>query len=205
MGITIYYKGTLNDLTQLDRLKDELIDIAKTLKWDWDELDEDFTKPASAHLIVNGQSAKIKGHLPLKGISLKLHPNCETFNLYFDKKGNLTSPLHFILIQEKRIDPEKAYLSVKTQFAPPEIHIAIIRLLRFLKKRYINDLKVFDDGGYWETSDLQGLLYRLQMIDQAMDRIEQALSEITLKKNEQLTLDKLEKLIEEKLNKRSRN
>ena len=45
------------------------------------------------------------------------------------------------------------YVSVKTQFAPTEIHISIIKLLKHLKNKYILDLEVLDEGCYWETED----------------------------------------------------
>jgi len=201
MGITIYYKGKLKDLSNLDRLKDDLKDFAQIMDWKWDELDEDFDGPDDAHLEIEEGRAQIKGHLPLKGLSLRLHSDCESFSVYFDKEGNLTDPVMYVFKKEGRFDSENAYLSVKTQFAPPEIHIAIIQLLRFLKKRYIPNLEVIDEGGYWETSDKTELENRLQLINEGLDKLERLFSEISVEDEEPLTVEKLIKLIEEKLKK----
>jgi len=38
-----------------------------------------------------------------------------------------------------------------------EEHMLIVTLLRHLKERYIRDLEVSDEGGYWETMDLERL------------------------------------------------
>jgi hypothetical protein len=34
-----------------------------------------------------------------------------------------------------------------------ELHKTVIRLLEYLKKAYVPDLKVSDDSGYWEHRD----------------------------------------------------
>lgn len=201
MGITIHYKGRINDLSNLDRLKDDLKDFAQIMDWKWDELNEDFDGPDDAHLEIEEGRAQIQGHLPLNGLTLNLHPDCESFSVYFDKEGNLTDPVMYVFKKEGRLDPENAYLSVKTQFAPPEIHIAIIQLLRFLKKRYIPNLEVHDEGGYWETSDKTELENRLQSINEGLDKLERLFSEINVENEEPLTVEKLIKLIEEKLKK----
>lgn len=38
-----------------------------------------------------------------------------------------------------------------------EEHVLIVTLPRHLKERYIRDLEVSDEGGYWETMDLERL------------------------------------------------
>jgi hypothetical protein len=51
---------------------------------------------------------------------------------------------------------EKKYLymlSVKTQFAGSSIHKLLVHLLKYLSKKYFNEIKVFDEGKYWETGD----------------------------------------------------
>ena len=47
----------------------------------------------------------------------------------------------------------EAWVSVKTQFDSPDTHIWIIGLLKYLKKRYIANLEVRDEGEYWETGN----------------------------------------------------
>ena len=202
MGITIHYRGKMENIAHFPSLKDELIDIAKIMDWQWHELDEDLFKPAGARLVVKDGQAEISGHLPLKGLSIKLHADCESFDLYFDKDGNLSAPLLFIMVNEGSIKEEEAFLSVKTQFAPAEVHIAVVNLLRFLKKRYIPNLEVHDEGGYWETSDKEKLIEKMKFLDEKMDLVAKALSEIQIENARDLSLEELAKIIEEKLKKK---
>jgi len=202
MGITIHYRGKMQNIAHLPSLKDELIDIAETMNWEWHELDEDFSKPASARLVVDEGQAEITGHLPIKGLSINLHADCESLDLFFDKEGNLTGPLLFIMVSEGRIKAQEAFLSVKTQFAPAEIHIAIVNLLRFLKKRYIPNMEVRDEGDYWNTSDKEKLIGKMLFLKGKMDTVARALSEIQIENAQSLSLETLAKLIKEKLKKK---
>ena len=43
MGITIHYKGKLEDKTQVPSLIDELQDIAEVMTWSWNTIDEDWS------------------------------------------------------------------------------------------------------------------------------------------------------------------
>ena len=177
MGITIHYQGTLNDTRQINQFKDELIDIAKSMGWEWDSLDEDWNKPNTAKLIHQKNRAEIKGHLPLKGISFIPHPDSEAVSFYFDGKGKLQTPIGMVLINEGKIEYD-GFVSVKTQFAPPEVHITIIKLLKHIKKKYISNLKVRDEGEYWETGDENILKQRLEFLGQKINLLRNELSKL---------------------------
>lgn len=202
MGITIHFSGRLNDLQEVHALMDDLIDISKTMQWEWNSLDEDWSKPASAKLSVSGTRAEITGHLGLKGVLINIHPDCEPLQLYFDSKGYLQTPISMVLLLEGKLKPGKPYTSVKTQFAPPDIHIAIINLLKFLKNRYISDLEVYDEGDYWETGDRELLMERIAHIKQGMDILEEALNTMDVKNLDQYTPEEMAKLLEEILKKK---
>ena len=58
--------------------------------------------------------------------------------------------------QEKNEEP--FWVSVKTQYAPPSTHITLIKLLFYLKKNYLSNLNVVDEGAFWETGDVNQLL-----------------------------------------------
>lgn len=202
MGITIHFAGQLNDLQEVHAVMDDLIDISKTMQWEWTSLDEDWNKPASAKLSVSGTRAEITGHLGLKGVLININPDCEPLQIYFDSKGNLQTPVGMVLLLEERLKPGKSYTSVKTQFAPPDIHIAIINLLKFLKNRYISDLEVFDEGEYWESGDRDLLMEKMAHIKQGMDILEEALNTMDVKNLEQYTPEEMAKLLEEILKKK---
>jgi len=201
MGITLHFKGKLKSKEDIISLIDDLIDIAKIMDWEWDSLDEDWTKPTTAKLEINDLQAEIIGHLPLKGVNLKLHPHCESLTLYFDKEGNLNTPFSLILMNEGKLNPEDSYISVKTQFAPPDIHISIVKLLEFLKNRYIPDLKVIDEGGYWVSRDKTLLIQKISFLNDKMNMVEGILSSLDREEFQQYSPNKLVRLIEEKLKK----
>lgn len=104
---------------------------------------------------------------------MNLHPNCEPLSVMFDKNGNLQSIYGMIVNQQENNKPDSYYLSVKTQFAPPETHIAIVKLLKYLKKKYIQDLEVLDEGSYWETGDKELLTQKISFINKKIDQIEE--------------------------------
>ena len=113
-------------------------------------------------------------------------------------------PIGLIMIREGRLKPQSAYLSVKTQFAPPEVHISIIKLLEFLKNRYIPDLEVVDEGGYWESRDEAALRKSISFLNEQMDRMEEILSTISREEVKDLSTEELARLIEQKLKNRKK-
>ncbi len=202
MGVTIYYKGTISSLKKIDDLCDEIIDIAETMGWEWTRLNGDLSRPCTATMSFDGMKTVITGGLPLKGISFHPHKACEHVQLYFDPQGRLINPTGMILTHERKLEEKHRYLSVKTQFAPIETHIIIVKLLRHLKKRYIRDLEVHDDGGYWETNDARELERRIASINEAMDILEQELSNLRVPNRSVLSAEKIADKIEEVLKKR---
>lgn len=201
MGITISFQGTLKNTSLIQPLIEELIDISETLNWKWNVLNENWSQPSTAKLSVNDGGAEILGHLSLKGINIKLHPDCESFSLYFDSEGNLTTPMSTVLLNEGRITKDMVFSSVKTQFAPPDIHVSIVKLLKYLKKRYIPDLKVFDDGDYWETGDKEILIQKMSFIKEKLDTLQEIVSDIEIENPDQYTSEQLAKILEEKIKK----
>lgn len=183
-------------------LIDELSDISKTLNWEWQVLDEDWSKPSTAKLSYKEYGAEITGDLSLKGISMNLHPECEPFALYFDSQGMLTTPMSLILVSEGRIKKENSCSSVKTQYAPPDVHISIIKLLKYLKKRYIPDLHVDDEGEYWKNGDREKLIEKMGFLNDKMEFLEGILSDIEIENADQYSSEQLAERLEEELRKR---
>ena len=69
------------------------------------------------------------------------------------------------------------FTATKTQFADIETHVWIIGLLRYLKKRYLSNLEVKDEGEYWDTEDLEKLREKKQFLQGMIDAIAGGLSE----------------------------
>ncbi|MFH1319252.1 MAG: hypothetical protein ABII90_01175 [Bacteroidota bacterium] len=155
MGLTIHYQGSLTDRNKIDQLRDELIDISNDMGWKYtlvepDDLDDD-------------------SHPPLYGIVIDMENGCESLSFIFDKSGRIRSLAALMYYDESA----KYQLtdSIKTQFASPDEHICIINLLRYIKKVYIKNLKVFDEGEYWESSNKDRLVYLFDFLNQKIQMI----------------------------------
>jgi hypothetical protein len=130
MGITIHYKGKINSTELIDSFLEEIDDITKSLEW---------------------ETTSFSGtHVP-KGFFITPHPNAEFIQIMIDQNGHLRNA---IMMEHLSGDDETTFLChTKTQFAPVEVHIAIIKLFKYLKEKYISNLEVYDEGDYWKTSD----------------------------------------------------
>jgi hypothetical protein len=172
MGLTIHYKGKLNHPELISQVIEELKDISLDMDWRFHILDEDLDKPNTSYIEENGV---IRGYLPFKGIIITMHQKSEALILLFDKNGILR---HIIPAPEDYAPVEEPYISVKTQFAPIEVHIGIIKLLKYLKEKYIHNLTVYDEGDYWDTEDKKLLRQKLDFLNQKISELGDALSAI---------------------------
>ena len=99
------------------------------------------------------------------------------------------------------IDKELIFTtSTKTQFAGAEAHIAIIKLLKHLSKKYLKDFTLKDEGNYWETGDEKILLDQFKKYNAAMDIFCEVLKDLPAVTGEtaQSLVDRLERLLKEK-------
>lgn len=174
MGITIHYKGSLNDPADIDSVIDFVQQRAFAKGWDWTHMDDDWDDQVDAQLIHTQKGhMELRGNPGLKGFYLVIHPQCEAVPLLFDSSGNLRSIFSFF-------DPDSAQegdtIAVKTQFAVPEAHVQIVELLRELKQRFMADLEVLDEGQYWETKDLALLKKKMAMLQMQIDFLSETLN-----------------------------
>jgi hypothetical protein len=176
MGVSIHYRGRLDDLGQLAKLCDEMTDIARAMGWETTRLDDDWEQPPDARLRSTSRGAHIDGHLGLKGILLRPDVAAESLSFFFDREGNLRSRMNVVLIVDGTLKPQDAWVSVKTQFASPEVHAWIVGLLKYVKKRYVSDLQVSDEGQYWETGDIRILRERMEFIGAKIEQLSAKLS-----------------------------
>ncbi len=93
--------------------------------------------------------------------------------------------------------PDSVWTSVKTQFAPIDVHITLVKLLQYVKKHYIPNLEVNDDGQYWETGSTKTLQDKRKLINQKMDEIGISLSGITHQQFENKTPAEVADIVEE--------
>jgi len=167
--------------------------------WETTRLDDDWEQPVDARLCHTPTGASIEGNLGLKGILLKPDVPAESLSFLFDREGNLRSLMGPIFILEGTLPPEDAWVFVKTQFAPPEVHVWMVGLLKYVKKHYISDLEVSDEGQYWETGDIRILRERMAFLDRKMDELTARLSSARLGDVSRLSPDELAAKIEDLL------
>lgn len=181
MGVTIHYYGKLNKPELADEICNELIDISKELNWTITKIDGD---------------SYLK-----KGVIIGPHPNAEPLPLVFDNGGVLKNPFTVEYNRNNKKQLDDSYHSIKTQFAPIEIHVGVIKLLKYLKKKYLNNLTVHDEGSYWETENVKILEEKISFINKKMDEVEGILKEIPIDEHEttESMIVKIEKILKEKL------
>ncbi|MDA3799836.1 MAG: hypothetical protein PF692_12230 [Kiritimatiellae bacterium] len=194
MGVSIHYRGQLDDKTQLPALIDEIQDIATTMGWSTTTLDEDWGKKPDASIKSAGV---IDGHLGLKGIQFAPHPKSEPLCLFFNKTGYICSPMSMLLIIDGTFKQEETWVSMKTQFSNPDTHMWVIGLLKYLKKKYISNLEVSDEGGYWDTGDRKELEDKMNFINDKINSLSASISSINIGDLSNLSADEIADLIEQ--------
>jgi hypothetical protein len=159
MGLTIHYSARIKSRNLIPQLTDEIADICQSMGWEFDTVDKivemkddvTFTPPLDDHK-----------NIRLQGIMFH-PPKCESVIFTFLPSGWTSSYLHLMVAKDyQRIEsvpifkdfPKLVYMMhTKTQRGGPDTHIAIIKLFRYLEKKYFAEFRVSDEGNYWETED----------------------------------------------------
>jgi hypothetical protein len=178
MGLTIYYSATIKDRNHLKYMTDEVTDICRSMGWTYHILDDDvaLSPEVTSHL---GLPMAEPG-LPYYGIIFRTHPRCEDIYLTF-LEGKLVMPAAIRFV-DPETDPEHFYIGfTKTQFAGPEVHATIIRLFKYLEIKYLNFDRFVDETGFWDTGDPEDLHRSFNRMNFIFDRVEDALSNLTVK------------------------
>ena len=179
MGVRIHYRGTLNEKNQVYNLIEEVKDVARTMGWSYAALDEDWTSPPTPHFTSNTeQGIHIDGECGLKGIHFRMGEDADAVWLYFNAKGNISAPFQVALEADEDYPMTKKWLSTKTQDVGIDTHIALINFFKYLKEKYIENLEVIDNGGYWEHNSKEELKTRFNMLEGLMNQVDNALENI---------------------------
>ena len=150
MGVTIHYRGQLADLTRIEDFEDRLVDFALEM----------------------GGMARIwrtwaddNPERMVRGVILDLAPGHESTSMLVSPEGWLINLTEIEDAEEGRLK-EPPWCFTKTQFGPVEGHVALVEMLAALKREFLPDLEVSDDGGYWETRDLAELVRKRSLTRQ---------------------------------------
>ena len=144
MGVTIHFEGQLKNEAAYQELLEEVSSIAKPEGWST-EASESEVKTLSR--VRDEQDWDYVG--PVKGIVISIAEDCDPVRLEFDSD---------LYVQE----------FTKTQFAGPQVHLKVLELLKALRP-FFRDLRVEDEGEYWETGNMQGLIEHLNRAQKAIE------------------------------------
>ena len=75
---------------------------------------------------------------------------------------------------------EPPWCFVKTQFGTIDGHVMLVELLAALKREFLPDLEVMDEGEYWETRSLDTLRRQFDFVQSAIDGLKQGLKKYSL-------------------------
>ena len=162
MGLSIHYLGTIRSMVLVNQLVDETADICESMNWNYRIITE-------------------SGDEGLNGIVFSPE-NCEPVFLTFLPNGRMCSPISLMnkdFYTLNGFDPDLIFTtSTKTQFAGPDVHIALIKLLRYLKEKYFEKFELDDEGYYWGTNDEKILFKRFDEYNQAISAVKKVLTEM---------------------------
>ena len=182
MGLSIHFSGVIKDTAEIDNLVQEVEDICKTFNWSYD--------------LVHPEDD------PVKGISFG-PDGCEPIFLTFLPDGKLCSLLSFVLKKRNPDQPFEPFytISVKTQYAGMDAHMAVIKLLKYVQEKYFREFNLRDEGYYWETGDQEILTEQFRNYEKAIELLSDALSGIKKIPGESASslADRIEKVLKEKL------
>lgn len=174
MGLSIHYSGCIKDTALIPKLNEEVLDVCAVLGW-------------HTHIIDNEN---------FKGIVFGPE-KCEPVFLTFNDNGEICSPIY------RELKMKENTVSVKTQFAGQDAHIALLKFLRYLEAKYFTGFYLMDEGSYWETNDEAVLKMQFEKYEFILDAVCDALKSLPKIRGENATslADRLEIFFNEKLKK----
>jgi hypothetical protein len=190
MGLSIYYWGKIKDYLFIDALTAEAEDICKSLNWPYQVFD------TSKSDLKPGETAEKYTPHDVKGISFTPEES-ETVFLTFLPDGTLCCPVKLIYYDPASNDLMIEVAHTKTQFAGPDTHIAILKLLDYLSKKYFQSFELNDEGDYWGKWDKEVLLSQFARYDFILDAVASALADVKLAPGESAgsLADRIEEII----------
>jgi hypothetical protein len=143
MGVTIHFEGQLSSEQAYRELVELASSIAESEGWRTESIGSD---EVTLLRVRDEKDWDYTG--PVKGIAVFLHDDCDPVRFEFDKD---------LYVQE----------FTKTQFAGPEYHLKVIDLLRTVQPLF-RDLKVDDEGEFWDSGDRSVLQGHFKAIEKVL-------------------------------------
>jgi hypothetical protein len=161
MGVTIHYRGTMDDQRQVETMEDRILDLVFSLGgratiW------RSFSERDSSRVV--------------RGLIVNLEPGQDTLSLLVSPEGHLT-PLFQIENAEEAPFEEPPYCFIKSQFGSLQGHIASVHLLDALRQKYFSNLEISDEGEYYENRDVRQLSHKISLLRSAIHAMSEGLKE----------------------------
>jgi hypothetical protein len=181
MGVTIHYHGGLDDPAQLDAALVMLRAECKQRGWPYRAHDfsargtfETYSVrsvPSDLPGLDDGivETDYVELDTRWRGLIIEPHPESEGLVLMFDPSNG-----RLMMLMDVAGGHSLSYsLSIKTQFAPVETHVAVCEVLHRLQREFgQKNLHVNDESGYFDSGDFAPLLKMRGIIEEAMNNPE---------------------------------
>lgn len=204
MGLTIHYSGRIADTQKLPQLIEELEEISKVHGWDYHVFEREFPDMDSKSIRLDNSLTVDDEAFDGNLYGIWFVPlNCDPVSITFLSNGRLSGPMQLQCWGKSTDEKEKEMLYTtftKTQYAGVEVHKMVIGVFRYLNNRFITDLKIYDEGEYWETNDDALLVENFRRNTELINGFVGALSESHRQEGESVE-EYLERVIREFRNK----
>mgnify|MGYP001607375097 FL=1 len=194
MGLSIHYQGRIKDNALIDEMTEEVADVCNSMGWKYHLMEVvDTEKPESNTHHIRYSPEDVKG--------ITFSPEeCEPVILTFLPDGMLVNWVKLIHYDHLTNDLAIEWVHTKTQFAGPDTHIAVVKLLHYISEKYFSFFELSDEGLYWGTWDEKILLSQFAKYNSLLDKMTAALQNVKLAPGE--TVENLADRIEEILKKK---
>lgn len=152
-SLTLHYFGRLRSLDALRELQEEFEEIARVSGWNYELVNETFTVEAAGHVAARPEkSPEPLRKLILRGIRLSVEGAASPLQATFDADGYL-SHVYADATSVGRPVVHQVHAKTRIPRRDARTHRTLVRLLDYLKKRYVPNLEVIDPTGYWVSRD----------------------------------------------------
>ncbi len=152
-GVTVHYEGRATDAAAIKQAL--VVARSEARRYGW-EVKEASVENASVTRVIAEKERPYRGSLT--GIVIYPHPMCEPLYIQFGSD---------LFMQD----------FVKTQFAGPDVHVKVVELLRKLRP-FFNELRVEDEGEYWDTNDRSKLESHIATVNRMIAEIRRTHPEV---------------------------
>ena len=150
MTTTVHYFGKIKSQEAIREIQEEFREIAQVSGWTHEMVDHVFTQEGDAS----------GARLSLRGVRVTLNKTTSPLQLTFDKDGYLSH----IYYEKAAADSaqrgasgkpvlHQIHTSTSVRNSDAATHITLVKLLDYVKKRYVPNLEVIDNTGYWYSRD----------------------------------------------------